>query len=647
MGVLILPSVFVMLFLFLIKNRTARTTQTLMETSILASCLLFLITEILSQAGVLDARHILVSWVFVFLSLSILVWKDRIRAIRAIRGLAERSRYYFRTSSWMERGILGLTSMILLLVFGQCLLYPPTNLDSFSYHLPRIVNWIINKSVDFFPTNNYFQLTQSPFAEYAMMHTIALSSGDYFASTIQYAYWIFGIVSLLGICRQIGLDRRYKLLCVVLAVTMPSLILNASNTKNDIVMPFFALASTFYAIEILRRRSLESFVFFGLSCGMAALSKGSAYIFMLPNALLVLYVVAREFLERRYRALSYAMIAMAILLALNVKHHARSYDYDGTLFGSKNSEARSIMNEGMSPGLLLSVALKNVGRQIGPYPLNKYYYSAMKWLDGNIGIYLNDPRVNFRGGEYSTAPTYPNNEMSAPNPFHFYLSALSIAFLTLLYLRGVGGRSRLPFFLVASVVVQFLLYSFVFKSMPLTNRLQIAMMLASMPVVCYAFQRAGPSVTWVLTTQFLVFGYAFFLVFFHSSRPYISGWRTSQVRISDERDSKYFSNCSPLDYVEYSDVISKLRTRKPAVLGLNSVVIGFREYLLTKEYFTLGIHPVNIMVEDASRKYATEVPSVDCIVTDRNLGPSITYGGRSYHNSTSGNRRIWYYEPSN
>jgi hypothetical protein len=46
------------------------------------------------------------------------------------------------------------------------------------YNMPRVIMWIENRSVHFYPTLDYQQLMMSPWCEYAMAHLTMLQGSD-------------------------------------------------------------------------------------------------------------------------------------------------------------------------------------------------------------------------------------------------------------------------------------------------------------------------------------------------------------------------------------------------------------------------------------------------------------------------------------
>ena len=83
-----------------------------------------------------------------------------------------------------------------LIALTLAIVSPPNNWDSMTYHLPRVMQWIQNGSVEHFATGNARQLVQPPLSSYAALQSIITTRQDYLVNLIQ---WISGVWCLVVI----------------------------------------------------------------------------------------------------------------------------------------------------------------------------------------------------------------------------------------------------------------------------------------------------------------------------------------------------------------------------------------------------------------------------------------------------------------
>src|SRR6185369_10694518 len=50
--------------------------------------------------------------------------------------------------------LIGVIGFILCATLATALLYPPNTWDSMTYHMPRVMHWITNANIGFYPTAN-------------------------------------------------------------------------------------------------------------------------------------------------------------------------------------------------------------------------------------------------------------------------------------------------------------------------------------------------------------------------------------------------------------------------------------------------------------------------------------------------------------
>ncbi|HEY2942657.1 MAG TPA: 4-amino-4-deoxy-L-arabinose transferase, partial [Vicinamibacteria bacterium] len=114
-----------------------------------------------------------------------------------------------------SKAVLWALGLAVALVGVAALAGAPTNWDALSYHLPRVMHWIQNASVDHYPTHILRQLHQAPWSEFAVMHLQLLSGGDRLANTIQWLALLGTAVGVSVVAEQLGGGPPAQLLSAV------------------------------------------------------------------------------------------------------------------------------------------------------------------------------------------------------------------------------------------------------------------------------------------------------------------------------------------------------------------------------------------------------------------------------------------------
>ncbi|HET6665137.1 MAG TPA: hypothetical protein VFG94_12795, partial [Acidimicrobiales bacterium] len=194
----------------------------------------------------------------------------------------------WRTASMPERAALAVAAAYVALLAAAALLYRPRTADSMMYHLTRVEHWVQNRSVAPFATHMVAQVDMAPLHEYGLAHLHLLTGSDRFDGLVQLLAYAMVVVGASELTRLLGGARLAQVLAAMLALTLPSAVLEASSTQNDLMGAAAGLTLvTMIAAWDTRPGApyLPRAVIIGLAGALAFLAKGTVLPTIGPTAL--------------------------------------------------------------------------------------------------------------------------------------------------------------------------------------------------------------------------------------------------------------------------------------------------------------------------------------------------------------------------
>lgn len=473
------------------------------------------ITEILSLFHLLDRWAIALFWGALCGAASFaLLWQRRKRAIAMLdkneAGLKKATRHKSATSHENRKsgrnplgrdGKITLAEIVLLL--GICaimalvaipaLISPPNTWDSMTYHLSRVMHWAANHSVAHYPSHILRQLHMPPFAEYAILHLQLLSGGEYFAGAVQWFAMVGSVAGAFVLAWGMGAGASGSIWAAVFCATIPMLVLQGSSTQNDLVLSFWLVC---LAVS-LQRADAASYrgkwlwsLAAGLALGLAALTKGTAYLF--APAILFFFCLQMLGGAREARALPalggmLAVMMMAALL-INAGHYARNQRTFGSPLGPLQEDsagrfqyANAVL--GLRP--MASNVVRNLALELAtPFPaINRGIETAARTMHGWIGMDADDARTTWTNARFQVRAR-PLGEDSAGSPIHvvFLVVALLIAIVTA---RRDGNPLPLGWF--GALLLAFLAFCTYVRWQPWHCRLLLPLLVLAAPLFAVGF----------------------------------------------------------------------------------------------------------------------------------------------------------------
>lgn len=388
---------------------------------------------------------------------------------------------------WLLWGIFSGIALVLAGTFVCAFSTPPNNADALTYHLPRQVYWMQQEHVGLFPTNNRRMLAMPPLAEYAGLHLMILSGGDRWVNLIQWLAFALTALTASSIARELGGNARLQALAALLVVTIPIAVLEAVNSKNDLLAAYFLCALAFFGLRAYNSRqfSVAQAACVGIACGLLALVKGTGLMFGLPVAAWIGAACIRAIGFRR--ALGWGACAAVIALTINAGHFIRLTQAFGTPLGPSVSVGNTLH----TPRALLSNLTRNTAMHLatGSKRIDGWTTSAVAGLHNWIRFDLNHPKTTFAATRPFAVSLDFLDEDRAKAPLHVLL-AMAVFAVTMAGLFR-GGDKWLNG-LVLTPALGFVLFCWLLVWQEWHSRLHIPVLCLSAAFTPYGLARRWP-----------------------------------------------------------------------------------------------------------------------------------------------------------
>ncbi len=347
------------------------------------------------------------------------------------------------------------------------------------YHMPRIVLWMEDRSIRYFPTVDYQQLTMPPFSEYTMMHIDLLYGSDRFVNLVQWTCFFGCIIDVSLIAGRLGADRRGEILAAVSCASIPLAVMAASGPKNDLVLTFWLVVAVYFLLRWKDEQNWIGILAIGAGIALALFTKGTAYVY-LPCLLACCWFIWPATARRRF--LIYSPVVLLLVLGLNAPQYLRNYQLSGSPLGfsSQDGEADKEGRRGFTNRYIsLRGTATNVARNLAIHlgtPIDRVNHWTENRIVGfirAIGADPDDPNLTeegWSGTRYKFfVPATGRQEVTGGNPIHFALILLAGV---LLLMQG-RKMSRILVLYAVGLLGSFVCFCAVIRWMPQNGRLHL------------------------------------------------------------------------------------------------------------------------------------------------------------------------------
>jgi hypothetical protein len=362
------------------------------------------VTETLSVFSVLSFWPVAVAWAGIA---AYWVWRLRDMPWHGEEDWVVQTCLAICVGLWTLEGIAALVSA-------------PNPADSMAYHMPRVVYWMQQRSVENFATEYLNQIMLQPLMEYVVLHFQILTGGDRLANVVAWLATGGYVMGASLVAGKLGANLRGQAVTAVVAATIPNGVLQASGNKNEALLGCLLLASLYYALE-------KKAWALGLAVGLACLTKGTAYLFAGP--------IVALFAPR--------LIPAAVLgvLIVNGPFYTRNLELSGSPLGFDSAQADGKYvwrNEPLGWKALASNLIRHATDQVGDRNerWNHWVYGKGIGWHQKLGLDPADKGTTWPYTKYER-PVNTNHEADRNNRYHLALALL--AGLYLLAKRDAGG----------------------------------------------------------------------------------------------------------------------------------------------------------------------------------------------------------------
>lgn len=517
-------------------------------------------TEFLSFFGLINRFSIFVCWFFLSI-FSYLKLKNKFKY--HLYGFVSKIDFSLNLIVLFRLLILA----ILILTLLAALIYPPNTPDSLSYHMSKVMHWIQNGNVEFYPTAITRQLYLSPFSEFVILHLQLLTNGDYLANLVQWFSMIGCMITVSLINKELGGNNKSQLFSALFCVTIPMGILQSTSTQTDYVVSLWIIIFVYFIVRYKTTKSIKYIYGFAVALGLALMTKQTAYIYALPFCIWLLFLA----LKKPNHLLLLFTIPLIISL-INFGPFKRNFELYGNPIGIHSSEySRPTINEKINIKTTLSNFTRNItfNLMVPNSRVNNLTRNFINKVHDYIKISVQDPKTTF-GGEYWTF--FSLYESYASNVLHL----LIIIFVTLTLIAQGNFRTPIQTYII-NIIFGFLLFSIILKWSPWGNRLLLPLFILFTPIVGFGFFKIKSNKFYLFTSIILIVGSLPYLLM-NQTRPLLTniekGLESKFIIkpppfLKNSRNELYFT-FDPKLYEPYKKITDKIKESNCKIIGIDA-----------------------------------------------------------------------------
>ena len=531
MNILILLLCLFNVYLLLLTLKNSNWYNSLLHTSLFIGGFVYLSSEVLSLFDLFTFKYIRLCWLFLFGLTCWCLFKRKELIVSNI--FLKLKPLLHSKNKFLLISFIAFLGMLCV----QGIIYPPNNWDSLTYHMGRIPHWIVQKSLDPFPTHIYRQIYSPPLSELMIAHVCILTKSDLFANLVQTFYLLSCLSAVFCILQLLKITRRTKIIIYILALTTPEFILQASTTQNDLIVSFFILSSCYFMLKsyLNEKLNLIHIILVSFSVGLALYTKGTAYIYLFPIVFIWGFAILFKF--KHLKPILHLCIVPLTILLVNGSFYYRNYDLSGDFLG-KNED--KLFNEEFSLKSFILNAAKNTGNHMGVPIISTITNKSIEKLHLILKEDIANPSTNFNGIGFNLS-NWQHHEDTASNIIQLLLFVI-IFCLFIVNFKHQSSTSKLIGLLI---FLELILFSLLLKWQPWHTRLISPIFFLSYIWIAVVLSQINLSKQKDYMLKIIIIGsicYSLFILILNPIRPLVKNESTANLQINDSRLKKYCAN---------------------------------------------------------------------------------------------------------
>ena len=166
-------------------------------------------------------------------------------------------------------------------------LFPIFDMDGLIYHLPTVAGWIKQGFIGDLPFKIWSNVYPNN-TEVVLTWVLMLLKSDVFLDANQLIFGIFGAISVVGLAREVGLNRSSSLFAGSLFFLTPIVLVQAKTAYVDLAFASMFLIYFYFCVRFIKSPAFSTSILAGLSGGVMLGIKGSSPIYLLVPAIFLL-----------------------------------------------------------------------------------------------------------------------------------------------------------------------------------------------------------------------------------------------------------------------------------------------------------------------------------------------------------------------